>query len=124
MIGGMPVQDALDRIERGEADTLVVLENDLARRASPAQLQSVFSKVKNVIALDCIETDVTRSAQVIMPVTAYVESDGTFVNNEGRAQRFFQAFIPPGEPRHSWSVLGEMAGRKEIGVGELRGCAS
>ena len=31
-----------------------------------------------------------------MPAGTFAESDGTLVNSEGRAQRFFQVFVPAG----------------------------
>lgn len=100
MLGGMSVEEALSR----EADAFIVLENDLSRRTSKD-----FAG-KNIIALDCIETPVTRMASVVLPVTAYVESDGTFANNEGRAQRFYQVFVPKGDMRHPWQAIRDLAG--------------
>ena len=99
MLGGMTIEEALSR----EADTVIVLENDLTRRISnlPA---------RNIIALDCIETPVTAKAGAVLPVNAYIESDGTFVNNEGRAQRYYQVFVPPGDMRHSWQAIRDLAG--------------
>jgi NADH-quinone oxidoreductase subunit G len=31
---------------------------------------------------------------VVLPAATFAEADGTLVNNEGRAQRFFQVFVP------------------------------
>ncbi|HET6456330.1 MAG TPA: NADH-quinone oxidoreductase subunit NuoG [Armatimonadota bacterium] len=99
MLGGMSVEDALSR----EVDTIIVLENDLTRRIDNLP-------DRKIIALDCIETPVTSKASVVLPINAYVESDGTFVNNEGRAQRFYQVFVPCGDIRHSWEAIRDLAG--------------
>ncbi len=112
MLGGTPVDEALKRIEHGQADTLIVLENDLARRVSPCCLEAALRKARAVIALDCIKTGTTESADVLLPVSSFFESDGTFVNSEGRAQRFFQVFIPSGELRQPWRVLEELMGER------------
>ncbi len=113
MLSGMSVCDALRRVEQGEADTLIVLENDLSRRTDPAQLQAMRAKVRNLIVLDCIETATSADADIVLPTRACVESDGTFVNNEGRAQGFLQVFTPPGETRPAWSALQDLgAGSK------------
>ena len=108
MMGGMSVQDALDRVNSGAADTLVILDNDISRRVLPDQLK-ILNKAK-IIALDCIETQITDNAEVVLPAPAYVETDGTFVNNEGRAQRFYQVFMPSGDIKHDWQILQELAG--------------
>ena len=31
---------------------------------------------------------------MVLPAATFAETDGTLVNNEGRAQRFFQVFVP------------------------------
>ena len=44
-------------------------------------------------------------AQVLLPVAAFTESSGTFVNTEGRAQSFHATVNAPGEARPGWKVL-------------------
>ena len=44
-------------------------------------------------------------ADVLLPVGAFSETSGTFVNTEGRAQSFAGACVPPGEARPGWKVL-------------------
>lgn len=111
MMGGMDSEKALGLIESGEADTLIVLENDLSRRVPTGKLESALGKAKNIIALDCIETEITRRANIVLPVSAYIESDGNFVNNECRAQRFYQVFVPKGEMKPAWTVLQQLMSR-------------
>jgi len=113
MLGGMSVQDAFGLVESGAVDTLVVVENDLSRRIDSARFESGIGKLKNLIVLDCIETATTAKADVVMPAPAYVESDGTFVNNEGRAQRFYQVFLARKELRPAWQTVQEMGGVSE-----------
>ncbi len=113
MLGGLSVPDALQRLESGAADTLVILENDLRRRVGASQLGSALQKVRQILVLDCLKTGMAERAAVCLPVSAYVETDGTFVNNEGRAQRFYQVFVPPGEQRPSWWALQALAGSEK-----------
>ncbi len=109
MIGGMSADEAARRIESGTADTLVILENDLSRRMSRDRLGALLEKARNVILLDCMMSDLSDMSDIMLPTRAYVEDDGTFVNNEGRAQRFYQVFIPRGEQRPAWKVLGDLS---------------
>ena len=44
-------------------------------------------------------------ADVILPGSAYVEKQGTYVNTEGRVQRGNKAATPPGEAREDWTIL-------------------
>lgn len=68
-------------------------------------------------------SEAAREADAILPVTAFAEADGTFVNHEGRVQRFHQALVPPGVARPTWMVLRRLlaqpdgeAGPLEVGV--------
>jgi len=44
-------------------------------------------------------------ADVMLPIAAFVEGPGTYVNGEGRWQSFEAAVAPPGEARPAWKVL-------------------
>ena len=44
-------------------------------------------------------------AAVLLPVSPFSETSGTFVNAEGRAQSFYAAGKPLGESRPAWKVL-------------------
>jgi NADH-quinone oxidoreductase subunit G len=52
----------------------------------------------------------TRAATVLLPATPHSEMDGTFVNFEGRAQRFELAYKPKGEARPHWALAAELSG--------------
>jgi NADH-quinone oxidoreductase subunit G len=54
------------------------------------------------------------AADVLLPIAAFTETSGTFVNTEGRAQSFYATVNPPGEARPGWKVLrvlGSLLGR-------------
>lgn len=94
MIGGHPLETALDELESGAADAVIVLENDLYRQAPKAKVDAALSNVSNVIVVDHQRTATTEKAGLILSTASFAESDGTLVNQEGRAQRFFQVYDP------------------------------
>jgi len=49
-----------------------------------------------------------RGAAVVLPIANVAEEDGTFVNCDGRVQRYTQAKPAPGMARPAWWVLGEL----------------
>ncbi len=63
--GGRDLEAAFSKIERGEADTLVVLENDLYRRADGARVDSVLGKVK-LIVIDHQSHATSAKADVVL----------------------------------------------------------
>jgi len=94
MIGGHPLENALDELESGAADAVIVLENDLYRHAPKAKVDAALSNAANVIVIDHQRTATTDKAGLILSTASFAESDGTLVNQEGRAQRFFQVYDP------------------------------
>ena len=67
-------------------------------------------------------SDSARNATAILPTTTFAEMEGTFVNHEGRVQRFHQALVPPGVARPTWMVLRRLLalGSEESGPMEAR----
>lgn len=96
---------ALAAVENGEADTMIVLQNDLLRRADKVRLLACFEKLRHVVLLDHLMQATASFADLILPVATFAESTGTFINNEGRAQRFFQVFVPGGDIKPGWQWI-------------------
>src|SRR5699024_1140618 len=109
MMDSRPVDDALAQIEDGSADTLVVVENDLYDRADKARVEAAFKAAARVIVIDHSMTATAARADYVLPAGSFAEADGTLVNNEGRAQRFFQVFIPDGPMQDAWRWTAELA---------------
>jgi NADH-quinone oxidoreductase subunit G len=119
MMEGHPFEEALERIGGGEIETLVILENDLYRRADRSAVDLLFSKCKNIVVLDHLENETTRKADILLPVGTFAESEGTLVNNEGRAQRFYRVLPPNTAIPESWRQLSDL-----IGIRKQRGSAA
>src|SRR5438094_4697256 len=49
-----------------------------------------------------------RDAQAVLPIANVAEEEGTYVNRDGRVQRYFQAKSAPGMARPAWWVLSEL----------------
>ncbi len=74
--------------------TAIILENDLYRYIPAGEVDAFFSRCKNIIVLDTLHNRTTEKAHVLIPAATFAEGDGTFVNNEARAQRSSQVFMP------------------------------
>jgi anaerobic selenocysteine-containing dehydrogenase len=67
-----------------------------------------FENVDYLVAADWCETETTRFADIALPMTTYLESEGTRCNFEGRVLDFSRATPPPaGLP--GWQVLAGIA---------------
>lgn len=119
LLGGADLDTALDRIEAGGIDTLVVLENNLFRRAPAPRLHAALARLRHLVVLDALTTPTTAEAALVLPAGSFAEADGTLVNYEGRAQRYFQVFAAPDDQiAESWRWLQRVAqasGRTDLG---------
>jgi NADH-quinone oxidoreductase subunit G len=91
MLDGKAISETL-------ADTVIVLENDITADIA----ERVFKTAKNIIVIDSLSNEITAKAHFVLPAATFAESDGTFVNNEGRAQRFYKVFTPAADIQDSW----------------------
>jgi NADH-quinone oxidoreductase subunit G len=116
LLGGGSLADAGRALESKKARALIVLETDLVRRAPGPLAAKLLAGAEHVIAIDHLTHATTAAAEIVLPAAACFEASGTLVNYEGRAQRFFQVFVPPGDVQASWRWIRDLmtaAGRSE-----------
>lgn len=109
LMGGKNLEDAFNAIREETVQTVIILENDLYRRADPALVDVFLDGGKQVILLDHLEHTTALKADMLLPAGTFAETDGTLVNNEGRAQRFYQVFVPDGDCQESWRWIRALA---------------
>ena len=110
LLGGRDLDQALDALIAGRADALVVLENDLFRRAPRARVEAALAAARALVVIDHQPTETAGRADLLLSAATFAEADGTLVSQEGRAQRFFQVFEPSyydpdNRVRESWRWL-------------------
>ena len=105
IMGGNRLQQAFESINEGLADTVIILENDIYRRASHQNVDIFFEKSAHVAVVDSLENKSTKKAELVLPAATFAESEGTLVNNEGRAQRYFPVYPATDSVLGSWQWL-------------------
>jgi NADH-quinone oxidoreductase subunit G len=108
LMGGAALPSAFKEVRDGKADTVIILESDLYRRTGKKEVDEFFSKIEHIIVIDCMQNATTSRAEIVLPAGTYVETDGTLVNSEGRAQRSFKVMQPAGVIQESWRWVLDM----------------
>jgi NADH-quinone oxidoreductase subunit G len=120
LMGGRPLGEAFQMIRQGGAETVLILENDLTRRADAPSVTAFLEGASHRVLLDTLANPTAALSELVLPAGSFAEGDGTLVSSEGRAQRFFQIFSPNTEGdgiEESWRWLRDgmiAAGRKEM----------
>jgi NADH-quinone oxidoreductase subunit G len=99
-----------DEVTAPDDETVIILENDLYERTYKNSVDTFFTRFKHIIVLDYLDNGTTRKATYILAAGTFAETDGTIINNEGRAQRFYQVHVPDNEVRGSWKWLRDISG--------------
>jgi NADH-quinone oxidoreductase subunit G len=121
LLGPKPLEQAFAATRDHSGTTAIVVENDLYRRAPSSDVDAFLRSAKHVIALDHLQNRTSTAAELAFPAATFAEADGTLVNNEGRAQRSFQVFVPEENIQESWRWLRDIftaAGRREFAAWE------
>jgi len=108
LIPGNSFEDIAGLNGTNEIDTLVILENDLYRRADEELVNELFRISKHIIVLDHLPNKTVLRADVILPAATFAGSEGTMINNEGRAQRFYKALDAENQVKESWKWLTDL----------------
>jgi NADH-quinone oxidoreductase subunit G len=70
--------------------------------------KAAASKAGAVIVMGTAETQQIAGAAAVLPMTNYVEEEGTFTNLRGRVQRYLQAKATTGAARPAWYILSDL----------------
>ncbi len=90
------------------ACALIVLENDLSRRIGEAATDRLFAQAALTVLIDHTHHASVERVDYVLPAATFAEESGSWVNHEGRAQRFFQVFSPPDDIQAGWRWLRDL----------------
>jgi predicted molibdopterin-dependent oxidoreductase YjgC len=99
------IDDLLQSVEDGRIKALYVM----GTLPWPKKARAEF-----VVFQGSYENETSQNADVVFPAATFAEVEGTYVNIEGRIQRFFPAIEPLGEARPDWWIFAQLAERLKL----------
>ncbi|MFN7940664.1 MAG: 2Fe-2S iron-sulfur cluster-binding protein [Thermoanaerobaculia bacterium] len=90
---------------------LLVADSDFGKAAYDPKVVERLREARTLIVMGWADSPLARAADIVLPVATHAERDGSFVNVEGRLQRFERAFPAPPQVRLAVEVLAEILGR-------------
>jgi len=99
------IQDA----HAGKIKAMWILDPDFMGRipdkSGQKRIREALKKVKFLVIQAPLEREANSLANAILPCGTWAESEGTFVNEEGRIQYFKAAFPPVGQGKPSLEII-------------------
>ena len=104
-VGGLTAGEMLD----GRMKAVILLNNEPEfDSATGVRSKAALNSAQMVVSLSPFKANMDFS-DVLLPISPFTETPGTFVNAEGRIQSFHAVVKPRGETRPAWKVLRVLA---------------
>ncbi|SIO06175.1 nitrate reductase [Vannielia litorea] len=108
---GLKAVDMFDAVERGQIKALWIMATNPAVSMPEAdRVRAAIAGCEFVVVSDITaETDTARLAHVLLPATGWGEKEGTVTNSERRISRQRTVLPAPGQARHDWQIIAQVA---------------
>ena len=115
---GLKAVDLFKAIGEGKIKAVwVMATNPLVSMPDADAVRKALAGCELVVVSDIMrDTDTTRLADILLPATGWGEKDGTVTNSERCISRQHGILPIPGEARHDWQIICDVAER--MGFGE------
>lgn len=117
---GMTIPLMFDAAVAGDLKAMYIFGEDVAQTdPDTAHVVAAMESLEFLVCQEIFENETTKYADVVLPASAFLEKEGTFINAERRFQIVEPAIDPPGEARTDFEIIGEVSRRlgHEMGWG-------
>ena len=107
---GVSAFEMIQKMDQGEITGLFLLcSNPIVSNPNARFVKKALKKLKFLVAVDLFVSETAKLADVILPTTSYLEDEGTMTNLEGRVTLREASKSAPGEARHDWQIICDVA---------------
>lgn len=115
---GVSAYEMMEKVHEQEIRALFVMgSNPLVSNPNANFVEEGLKKLDFLVVADFLISETAQLADLILPVTAYLENAGTLTNLEGRVLLREAGCAAVGEAKHDWQVLCELA--EKFGRGQF-----
>ena len=111
---GITKVTALNRCGNGIHAMIIDGENTVVSDPDRKHCESALNALDHLVVIDIFRTETSEFADVVLPATAWGETDGVCTNTERRVQRLRGAVTPPGDAKPDWWIVSQIAQRLDI----------
>ncbi|HJU17854.1 MAG TPA: formate dehydrogenase subunit alpha [Stellaceae bacterium] len=109
---GLTVVEIMDAIHAGTVKGMYIMgENPAMSDPDVSHAREALAKLDHLVVQDLFLTETAKYADVVLPASAWPEKDGTVTNTNRQVQMGRTALPMPGNARHDWWIIQEIARR-------------
>jgi assimilatory nitrate reductase catalytic subunit len=107
---GVSAYEMIEKIHEGEITGMFLMcSNPIVSNPNADFVKKALKKLKYLVAVDLFVSETARLADLILPASSYLEDEGTMTNLEGRVTLREASFPSPGEAKHDWQIICDIA---------------
>jgi len=114
---GVSAYEMIERAHAGVIRSMLVMgSNPIVSNPNALLAEEALKRLDFLVVADLFLSETAQLADLVLPVTSYLENTGTLTNLEGRVLLREAARPASGEAKHDWQLLCDLA--RELGEGE------
>jgi assimilatory nitrate reductase catalytic subunit len=107
---GVSAFEMFKKIDDGEITGMFLMcSNPVVSNPNAHFVKAALKKLKFLVAVDMFISETAKLADLILPASSYLEDEGTMTNLEGRVTLREASRPCPGEVKHDWEIICEIA---------------
>ena len=110
-VEGMDAETLLLEDGADRCSALFVADSAFGKAARDPKVVDRLRKARFLAVMGWADTPLARAADLVLPTATHAEREGSFVNVQGRLQRFERAFPAPPQVRPALELLAELLAR-------------
>ncbi|WP_243735280.1 assimilatory nitrate reductase catalytic subunit NasC [Paenibacillus turpanensis] len=107
---GVSAYEMMEKVHAQEIRVLFLMgSNPIVSNPNANFVEEGLRKLDFLVVADMLMSETARLADLILPISSYIENTGTITNLEGRVLLREAGREPEGEVKHDWQVLCDVA---------------
>ncbi len=109
---GLTITEQFLAADEGDVKGMYVMgENPALSEPNVAHAEEILENLDFLAVQDLFMTETAEYADVVLPATSFVESNGTFTSSTRRVQLVKKAMEPKGNAKQDWQIVQELSKR-------------
>lgn len=116
---GLKAVDLFKKIADGQIRFIwIMATNPVVSMPNRTEIEAALAQCETVVVSDIVQTNDTLAyADIVLPATGWSEKDGTVTNSQRTISRQRALLPPPGEARHDWQIMCDVARKMGFAAG-------